>query len=362
MRIAQVSPLYESVPPQAYGGTERVVAYLTDELVRQGHDVTLYASGDSTTLARLVPVAPRSLRLDTTSIDALAHHMLMVARVAREAPQFDIVHFHIDYVHFPVSRLCGYPQVTTLHGRLDIPDLQPLYDEFDDMPVVSISDAQRTPLPQANWQATVYHGLPPDLFACDAAPQDYLVFLGRISPEKRVDRAIEIARRTGMRLRVAAKIDDADRAYYEAEIAALFDLPFVEYLGEVGGADKATLLGGARALLFPIDWSEPFGLVMIEAMACGTPVVAWRGGSVEEVITDGVTGFVVDSLDAAVSATERAMSLDRRVCRAEFERRFTAARMTRDYVEIYQRLSAARSHPDRAASRSSHAGSALRAG
>jgi glycosyltransferase involved in cell wall biosynthesis len=313
-----------------------VVAYLTEELVRLGHDVTLFASGDSKTSARLVPIAPRSLRTDPGSIDALAHHLVMLEQIARAAASFDIIHYHIDYVHFGVSRRMHLPHVTTLHGRLDIPDLQSVYDEFREMPVISISDSQRAPLPQANWLGTVWHGLPVDLFAFEPRPSDYLVFLGRISPEKRVDRAIEIARQIGWPLRVAAKIDRADRAYFEREIATLFEQPFVEYLGEVDGKPKQTLLGGARALLFPIDWQEPFGLVMIEAMACGTPIVAWRGGSVEEVITPGVSGFIVDSLPEAVDATRRAASLDRRRVRAEFEARFTAPRMAHDYLAIYE--------------------------
>ncbi|HET9373057.1 MAG TPA: glycosyltransferase family 4 protein [Vicinamibacterales bacterium] len=341
MRIAQISPLYESVPPQEYGGTERVVSFLTEELVRQGHDVTLFASADSTTSARLVPMVPRSLRLDQKSVDALAHHVLMLEHVSRVADRFDVLHYHIDYLHFPYSRMLGVPHVTTLHGRLDIADLQPLYDEFQDMPVISISDAQREPLPQANWQGTVYHGLPPDLFAPSVAGGEYLVFLGRISPEKRVDRAIEIARRAGMPLKVAAKVDTADAEYFKTEIAHLLELPFVEYLGEVGEHDKQPLLAGARAMLFPIDWREPFGLVMIEAMACGTPTIAWREGSVPEVLEDGVSGFIVDEIDDAVEAVRRCASLDRRVVRGAFEGRFTADRMARDYVAIYERLAGA---------------------
>jgi len=348
MRIAQVSPLHESVPPRGYGGTERVVAYLTDELVRLGHDVTLFASGDSCTSARLVPIVPRSLRTDPGSIDALAHHFVMLEQIWRAADSFDLVHYHIDYVHFGHSRRLGRPHVTTLHGRLDIPDLQPLYDEFQEMPVVSISDAQRAPLPQANWQGTVLHGLPEDLFRFEAHPGDYLTFLGRISPEKRADRAVEIARQVGWPLRAAAKVDAVDRAYFEREIQPLFEEPFVEFMGEVSGEAKGALIGGARALLFPIDWQEPFGLVMIEAMACGTPVVAWRGGSVEEIITPGVSGFIVDSLDEAVDATRRAATLDRRRVRAEFDARFTAPRMARDYLAIYEALIGA---PRRAAVR-----------
>jgi glycosyltransferase involved in cell wall biosynthesis len=336
-----VSPLYESVPPQAYGGTERVVAYLTDELVRQGHDVTLFASGDSETRARLVPVTPRSLRLDPESVDALAHHVLMLELVGRMADEFDVIHFHIDYLHFPFSRRLGLPHVTTLHGRLDIADLQPLYREYRDMPVVSISLAQRTPLPHAAWVANVAHGLPPALFRLCREPGGYLAFLGRISPEKRVDRAVEIARRVGLPLRVAAKIDRADQEYFDREIAPLFDLPFVDYIGEIGDVEKQEFLGRAQALLFPIDWSEPFGLVMIEAMACGTPVVAWRGGSVEEVVTDGVTGAIVDDLDDAVAATARVVAFDRVACRAGFDARFTAERMARDYVQVYEGVLAA---------------------
>jgi glycosyltransferase involved in cell wall biosynthesis len=338
LRIAQIAPLYESVPPQYYGGTERVVAYLTEELVRRGHDVTLFASADSQTNARLVPGCRRSLRLTPGAIDTLAHHVLMLEQVSKAADEFDILHFHVDYLHFPLSRRLGWPNVTTLHGRLDIPDLQPVYDEFHEMPVVSISDAQRRPLPQANWQATVHHGLPPDLFTCREEPGTYLAFLGRISPEKRVDRAVEIARRVGLPLRIAAKIDQADRAYFEAHIAPLFELPFVEYLGEIDESQKDAFLGRARALLFPIDWAEPFGLVMIEAMACGTPVVAWRGGSVDEIMAPGVTGFVVESLDEAVEATRRAGALDRRRCRRYFDAAFTAAHMAAAYVAVYETI------------------------
>ena len=342
MKIAQVAPLYESVPPQLYGGTERVVSYLTEELVRQGHDVTLFASGDSITTAVLEPICARALRLDTCSVDSLAHHILALERVCRRVHEFDIVHFHLDYVHFPLSRRTGATTVTTLHGRLDIPDLVPLYHEFTEMPVVSISDAQREPLPHANWIATVPHGLPPGLLPFRETPDDYLAFLGRISPEKRVDRAVEIARRAGLPLRVAAKIDAADRVYFEREIAPLFAEPFVDFVGEIDEAQKADFLGGARALLFPIDWREPFGLVMIEAMACGTPVVAFRGGSVSEVISDGESGFVVETVDQAVSATACAIALDRRRCRAAFEARFTADRMARNYLSVYERLAAGR--------------------
>jgi glycosyltransferase involved in cell wall biosynthesis len=338
MRIAQVAPLYERVPPQNYGGTERVVSYLTEELVRQGHKVTLFASGDSVTQARLIAPCAQSLRLDKNSVDPIANHVLMLEMVFREARSFDLIHFHIDYLHLPLVRRYGRPNVTTLHGRLDLPELQALYREFSEMPVVSISDAQRLPLPGANWQGTVHHGLPLDLHSFHEQPGDYLAFLGRISPEKRVDRAVEIARRTGLKLKVAAKIDRADRAYFESKIKHLFDSPLVEYVGEIGGRAKDEFLGNARALLFPIDWPEPFGLVMIEALACGTPVIAWRCASVPEVIDDGVTGFIVDSLDEAVRAVGRVASLSRRRCRGVFEQRFGAARMARDYLAIYERL------------------------
>lgn len=346
MRIAQVAPLYESVPPKLYGGTERVVSYLTEELVARGHEVSLFASGDSVTSARLVKACPRSLRLDESVIDHGAHHFVMLEQVYREADNFDIIHFHVDYIHFPVSRRAGRPHVTTLHGRLDLPDLQPLYREFCEMPVIAISDAQRTPLPVASWLGTVYHGLPHDLHAYRPDPGRYLAFLGRISPEKRVDRAIEIARRAGMPLKIAAKVDSADRAYFEQEIQPLLEQPFVEYLGEIGEHQKSEFLGKAYALLFPIDWIEPFGLVMIEAMACGTPVIAWREGSVSEVLENNVTGFIVEGIDDAVAALGRVRVLSRRRCREVFEERFTARRMAKDYLTIYQRvLAGARPRP-----------------
>ena len=337
MRIAQVAPLYESVPPKFYGGTERVVSYLTEELVRQGHDVTLFASGDSVTGARLVAPCPRSLRLDPGCIDSLPHHFLMLEQVCREADDFDLIHFHIDYLHFPLSRRYPHRQLTTLHGRLDIPDLVGLHREYGDMPLVSISDAQRAPLTWANWQSTVYHGLPLDLHTLGEGRGKYLAFLGRISPEKRVDRAIEIARRTGMPLKIAAKIDKADRAYFKS-IEHLVQSNGVEYVGEIGGRDKDEFLGNAYALLFPIDWPEPFGLVMIEAMACGTPVIAWRCGSVPEVVDHGESGFIVESVDEAVEAVEQVKGLSRRGCRDVFERRFSVTRMARDYLAVYQSL------------------------
>ena len=337
VRIAQVAPLYESVPPQLYGGTERVVSYLTEELVRQGHEVTLFASGDSATAAELVAVCPRSLRLDKGCVDQLAHHVLMLEQVRRRAADFDVIHFHIDYMHFPLSRRESLLQLTTLHGRLDLPDLAPLYDEFKDMPVVSISDAQREPLPQALWLGTVYHGLP-DLYCFNATPADYFAFIGRISPEKRVDRAIRIARELGIPLRIAAKVDRVDREYFAKEIEPLIDDKLIQYIGEIGENDKADFLCNARALLFPIDWPEPFGLVMIEAMACGTPVIAYRRGSVPEVMEEGVSGFVVDDFPSALRAAEQVVSLDRQRCREAFERRFTAARMASDYAALYRLL------------------------
>jgi glycosyltransferase involved in cell wall biosynthesis len=342
VRIAQVSPLYESVPPKLYGGTERVVSYLTEELVNQGHEVTLFASGDSVTRAELVPACPRALRLDETCVDRLAPHFVMLEKVFRQAHRFDVIHFHIDYLHYPLSRRQRVPSVTTLHGRLDLPELPALYDEFRDVPVVSISDSQRTPLPQANWQATVYHGLP-NTYQCREQPGDYLAFLGRISPEKRVDRAVEIARRVGMKLRVAAKVDAVDRDYFREQIEPLFRDPLVEFVGEISERDKNEFLGNARALVFPIDWPEPFGLVMIEAMACGTPVIAFRGGSVPEVIDDGVTGFVVESVEEAARAVERVDGLDRRGVRRVFDERFAAARMAVGYEAVYRSLIAARS-------------------
>lgn len=338
MRIAQVAPLYESVPPKYYGGTERVVSYLTEELVRQGHDVTLYASGDSVTKAHLVAPCRRSLRLDKHCMDQLAHHVLMLEMVFKDPDRFDIIHFHIDYMHFPISRRHRTPHLTTLHGRLDIPDLVPLYQEFREVPVVSISNSQREPLPWLNWQGTVYHGLPEDLYTFREEPGRYLAFLGRISPEKRVDRAIEIARRIGMPIKIAAKVDNVDKDYFEDVVEPLLRNPLVEYVGEIGEGEKDEFLGNAYALLFPIDWPEPFGLVMIEAMACGTPVIAYRRGSVPEVLEEGVTGFIVQGLEDAIEAVRRVPTLSRRRCREVFEERFSASRMVRDYLTIYKRL------------------------
>src|SRR5688572_29010816 len=345
MRIAQVAPLFESVPPKYYGGTERVVSYLTEELVRQGHDVTLFASGDSITEAKLVAASRRSLRLDKHCVDQIAHHVLMLERVVQRASSFDVIHYHVDYLHFPYSRRHTTPHLTTLHGRLDIADLVPLYREFRDMPVVSISEAQREPLSFAGWVGTVHHGLPIDLYDFCAKPADYLAFIGRVAPEKRVDRAIEIAKRVGLRLKIAAKVDDVDREYFESVVEPLLSHPLVEYLGEIGDGEKQEFLGNARALLFPINWPEPFGLVMIEAMACGTPVIALRRGSVPEVLDHGITGFVVDDLDDAVAAARRIGEISRRRCREVFEDRFTATRMACDYVDLYSTLLEARRRP-----------------
>lgn len=338
MRIAQVAPLYESVPPQAYGGTERVVSVLTEELVAMGHEVTLFASGDSVTSAKLHAVCPRSLRLDPDCHDTMAWHQLELAMVARQHASFDVIHFHVDYLHFGLSRALELPQLTTLHGRLDLPELGPLYEEFSDMPVVSISYDQRKPLPRANWLSTVHHGLAigPEHF--NASPGDHLVFVGRISREKRPDRAVEIANALGMKLKVAAKIDEADQAYYYDEIAPLFDNPLVEFLGELDEARKLELMGTARALLMPIDWPEPFGLVAIEAMACGTPVLAFRRGSMPEVIDDGVTGLLVEDMPGAIEATRRISDLSRDQVRATFDRRFSARRMAESYVQTYERI------------------------
>src|SRR5205809_3303704 len=344
MRIAQVAPLYESVPPKYYGGTERVVSYLAEELIRQGHEVTLFASGDSVTRARLVAACQRSLRLDKHCIDQMAYQILMLERVFQRAAEFDIVHFHVDYLHFPLSRRQPITHVTTLHGRLDIPDLVPLYQEFRDMPVISISNAQRGPLPWAKWQATVSHGLPADLYQLRPEPGSYLAFVGRISPEKRVDRAIEIAKRVQIPLKIAAKVDRVDKKYFKSAIEPLLRDPLVELVGEIGEGEKDDFLGDAYTLLLPIDWPEPFGLVMIQAMACGTPVIAYRGGAVPEVIDEGHTGFIVEELEDAVEAVRRIPELSRKRVREVFDQRFTAARMAHDYVQVYERVTNTRQH------------------
>ena len=341
MKIAQIAPLAESVPPSLYGGTERVVSYLTEELVRLGHEVTLFASGDSQTAARLVACVPRALRLDPGAGDPLPHHLLMLERVRRRAAEFDVLHFHTEHLHLPLFRAMTLRTVTTLHGRLDTPALPGLYREFPQMPLVSISESQRRALAGANWVATVHHGLSPDVCPFNPAPRgDYLAFLGRVSPEKGLERAIAIARRSGHRLRIAAKVDRADEAYWRARIAPLVDGTFISYIGELSEAEKPAFLGNAVALLFPINWPEPFGLAMIEAMSCGTPVIAWPNGSVPEVVEDGVTGLVVDSVEQAAEAVAQAQQLDRQRVRQRFEERFSAARMARDYLAVYRRLKA----------------------
>jgi glycosyltransferase involved in cell wall biosynthesis len=338
MKIAQIAPLYESVPPKLYGGTERVVSYLTEELVRLGHKVTLFASGDSLTSARLESGCPRALRLTRSCTDPLAHHTVMLDKVLSRAIEFDILHFHTDYTHFPATRNLQLPTVTTLHGRLDLPDLKPLYQQFSRQPLVSISQSQRKPLGRVNWIGNVYHGLPANLYQLQPKQGDYLAFLGRISPEKRPDRAIQIALKSGMRLKIAAKVDDVDRQYFESTIKPLLDHPGIEFLGEINEAQKNSFLGNAFAYLFPIDWPEPFGLTMIEAMACGTPTIAFCCGSVPEVIDDGVTGFIVKTEEDAVQAIQRVSGLSRVKCRATFERRFTASRMAKDYLSLYDSL------------------------
>jgi glycosyltransferase involved in cell wall biosynthesis len=338
MRIAQVAPLYESVPPKAYGGTERVVSYLTEELVKQGHDVTLFASGDSVTTAKLIAPCARSLRLDKTCIDSLSHHIRLLDMVFERIAEFDVIHFHIDYLHFPLSVRQRIRHVTTLHGRLDMPELVPLYKRFHRVPLISISNAQRVPLYWANWQATVFHGVPENLYKPNEKPQDYLAFLGRISPEKGVDRAIEIARRSGRKIKIAAKIDPADESYFRQTIEPIINDPCCEYIGEIGEREKGEFLGNASALLFPIDWPEPFGLVLIEAMACGTPVIAYPKGSVPEILEDGVSALFVDDVDAAVQAVDRIGTVSRRKCREVFERRFTARRMACNYVKVFENL------------------------
>jgi len=338
MKIAQIAPLIESVPPRLYGGTERIVSYLTEELVALGHEVTLFASGDSITAGDLVPCVPRALRLDASVIDPIPYYMLMLDRVRQHAAEFDVLHFHIDQYHFPLFRPIAHRTVTTLHGRQDSPDLTPLYLGFDDMPLVSISNDQRRPVPNANFAATVYHGLPIELHCPATTRGDYVAFLGRISPEKRPDRAIAIARALGIPLKIAAKVDRADEAYFRTKIEPLLDGPGVEFIGEINERQKGQFLGEAQALLFPVDWPEPFGLSMIEAMACGTPVLAFRCGSVPEIIDEGVTGAIVDTMEEAITALQRVLAFDRKKVRQRFEQRFSATRMAKDYVGVYRSL------------------------
>jgi len=344
MRIAQIAPLTESVPPRLYGGTERVVSFLTEQLVAMGHDVTLFASGDSRTSADLAAMWPCALRFDHTIRDAIAPHMLMLEQVCQRADEFDVLHCHLDYWPFPLFSRQDTPFLTTLHGRLDLAELRPVYDCFPEVPLVSISDAQRLPLPDANFVATVQHGLPQDLLTPRHVTPSYLAFLGRICPEKRPDRAIRIARRAGIPLKIAAKVDRVDEAYFRDSIQPMIDGRDVELIGEINDAEKPDFLSGAIALLVPIDWPEPFGLVMIEAMACGTPVIAFNRGSVPEIVEHGVTGLIVESEAEAVEATSRVQRLSRASVRRSFERRFTAQRMAEDYLALYRRL-AARARP-----------------
>ncbi|MFZ2105798.1 MAG: glycosyltransferase family 4 protein [Roseiarcus sp.] len=339
MKIAQIAPLMESVPPRLYGGTERVVSHLCEALVRKGHEVTLFASGDSITSADLVPCTTEAIRLNPAIKDYVPHYMIMLDKVRRIARRFDVLHFHIDAFHMPLFRDVGAKTLTTLHGRQDLPDMLPLYRAFLHMPLVSISDAQRAPIPDANFAKTIYHGLPLDLYAPSYdARGGYLAFLGRISPEKRPDRAIAIATALGLPLKIAAKVDKPDEAYFREVVVPLLDRPGVEFVGEINDLEKAKFLGEALALLFPIDWPEPFGLVMIEAMACATPVLAFRRGSVAEIVDDGVTGRVVDTVDEAIRLLPEVIRLDRQAVRRRFEERFSASRMANDYVEVYRKL------------------------
>jgi glycosyltransferase involved in cell wall biosynthesis len=338
MKIAQVAPLTEAVPPKFYGGTERVVAYLTDALVELGHEVTLFASGDSLTKAKLHPCWPQALRLDPNVKDYFAPIFMELEMVARRAHEFDVIHAHLDYFGYPLLRRLGVPSVTTLHGRLDMPELQPLYGLYGDMPVVSISDSQRAPLPQANYVATILHGLPQDLLQKGPGTGGYLAFLGRISPEKAPDAAIRIAAKAGMKIKMAAKVDKVDEEYYKSTVEPLLPQGDIEFIGEIGEHQKSDFLGNAAALVFPIAWREPFGLVMIEAMACGTPVIAFNNGSVPEVLEDGLTGFIVENEEQAIAAVAKIGTLDRDRIRAEFDRRFTSHHMAQNYLKLYSRL------------------------
>ena len=336
MRIAQVAPLWESVPPKLYGGTERIVSYLTEELVRIGHDVTLFASGDSVTAARLEAICARALRLNTGIFNRDAPMTMLMEQSLGKTGDFDIIHSHLDFMGFPLARRNPIPTVTTFHGRLDLPELQPVFREYAEMPIVSISDSQRKPVSWANWQATVYHGLPKDLYAVQPNSGSYLAFLGRIAPEKGPEQAIELAKRVGIPMRIAAKVDPLDQEYFNSKIKPLLSHPLIEYLGEITDAEKQEFLGQAIALVCPYDWPEPFGLVLIEALACGTPVLAYRRGSIPEIIEDQSTGFVCENLDEMTAAIHRIPEIDRRHCRQVFEQRFTVERMARDYVQVYE--------------------------
>lgn len=340
MRIAQISPLTEAVPPKLYGGTERVISWLTEELVSLGHEVTLFASGDSETKATLSPMWPRALRLDGSVRDPNALHMTMIEQVCRRAADFDILHFHLDYYPFSVMSRQNIPFLTTLHGRLDLPEHQPMFETFSSIPLVSISNSQRRPIHKARWIDTVYHGLPMDLLQPQPETPSYLAFLGRISPEKRVDRAIHIAERCGLPLKIAAKVDPADQDYFNDQIRHLIDQPHVDFIGEISDSEKSKFLSAAIALIVPIDWPEPFGLVMIEAMACGTPVIAYNRGAAPEIVEDGVTGFVVEDETSAIAAVKNVSMLSRKVIRRKFEERFSSTRMAQDYLKAYESVCA----------------------
>jgi len=340
MHIAQIAPLTEAVPPKLYGGTERVISWLTEELIALGHEVTLFASGDSQTSARLEGMWPRALRLDGAVRDPNALHMMMLEKVYQRAADFDVLHFHLDYYPFSLFSRQPTPFVTTLHGRLDLPEHQPVFDTFNKLPVVSISNAQRRPLPQAHWVRTVLHGLPEKLLMPKPVKPDYFAFLGRIAPEKGIDRAIRIAQHCGVKLKVAAKVDRADQDYYDEQIKPMIQSGNVEFIGEINDKDKSEFLSGAIVLLVPIDWPEPFGLVMIEALACGTPVIAYNRGSVPEIIEDGLTGFIVEDDAGAIGAVDRLGQLSRERIRKRFEERFTARRMAQDYLAVYRSMSA----------------------
>jgi glycosyltransferase involved in cell wall biosynthesis len=348
MRIAQVAPLYEAVPPHGYGATERVIHSLTEQLVRLGHRVTLFATADSSTSAELVPLCPRGLWRDANVWDTMTHHVRELEAVAQRAARFDVIHFHGDPLHFPLARRLNCAHVTTMHGQLLPIDHRPLFREFSEAPLVSISDDQRRPVPEANWQATIHHGLSPDALALNRSPDDYLLFLGRLMPQKRPDLAIEIARRARLPLKMAAKVHPGETGYFREQILPLLEASehFVDYLGEVGGAQRIELLANARALLFPVQWPEPFGMVIIEAMASGTPTIAFRRGAIPEIVEDGVTGFIVDDVDGAVRAIDRIDELSRVRCRERFESRFTSARMAADYLSVYERLLAPRAAND----------------
>ena len=354
LRIAQIAPLYESVPPKLYGGTERIVGYLAEELARRGHEITLYAAGDSTVNVPLAAGAPQALRLSGLDHLGPLFHMPMLSDIYENASRFDIIHSHIDCLSFPVARMVDVPTVSTMHGRLDLKELLPVYRHYKDHPVVSISDDQRRPLPEMNWVGTVHHGLPRHLFNYRSEPGKYLAFLGRIAPEKRPDLAIEIARRSGMPLKIAAKVDRVDREYFENIIKPLLSTSGVEFIGEIDQARKQEFLGQALALLFPVDWPEPFGLVMIEALACGTPVIARPCGSVPEVVRHGVNGFIDSSVDNLVAAVHKVRDLSRRACRDEFEKRFTAEIMAENYEKVYYQLADIRQTAQRSAAQSRH--------